>query len=122
MLKRLARAVFLTLLLAVAVLRAYLAIVPWGASFIPWTMARVDGPWLKSPDGQRTLRVHFNDAGALRSGNHWSWIVEDSWLWGRYVVTESFLDSGVAVSGDPVPLQWGPNNEARVQFRAGRYK
>jgi hypothetical protein len=111
-----------TALLAVAAVRVYFAIVPRGASFQPWTMARVDGPTLKSPDGQRTVRVYFNDAGAMHSGNHWTWVVEDSWLWGRAVVSVGYLGPDVAVSGEPVPLEWGPHNEVRVRFLPGRHE
>jgi hypothetical protein len=109
------------LVFAVAAMRIYFSIVPRGASFFPWTMARVDGPTLRSPDGQRTVHVYFNDAGAMHSGNHWTWIVEDSWLWGRSVVSAGYLDPGIAVKGEPVPLEWGPHNEVQVRFLPGRY-
>ena len=120
--RNLAIATALSVLLAVAAVRRYFAIVPRGASFHPWTRARVDGPTLRSPDGRRTVRVYFNDAGAMHSGNHWTWVVEDSLLWGRRVVSEGYLGADVAVSGDPVPLEWGPGNEVRVRFLPGRYK
>lgn len=119
--RNLAVAAALVVVLGVAAVRGYFAIVPRGASFYPWTMARVDGPILKSPDGQRTVRVYFNDAGAMHSGNHWTWVVEDSWLCGRRVVSEGYLGPDVAVSGAPVPLEWGAHNEIRVQFLAGRH-
>jgi hypothetical protein len=120
--RKLAIAMALVVVLAIAVVRGYFAIIPRGASFYPWTMARVDGPTLNSPDGRRTVRVYFNDAGAMHSGNHWTWIVEDSWLWGRRVVAEGYVGPDVAVSGKPVPLEWGPRNEVRVRFLPGRYK
>lgn len=120
--RKLAIVTALVVVLAVAAVRGYFAIVPRGASFYPWTMARVDGPTLKSPDGRRTVRVYFNDAGAMHSGNHWTWVVEDSWLWGRRVVAEGFLDPDIAVRGQPVPLEWGPRNEVRVNFLPARHK
>jgi hypothetical protein len=120
--RKLAIATGLAVVLAVVAVRGYVAIVPRGASFYPWTMARVDGPTLKSPDGQRTVRVYFNDAGAMHSGNHWTWVVEDSWFWGRRVVNQGYVGPEVAVRGKTVPLEWGPHNEVRVQFLAGRHK
>jgi hypothetical protein len=120
--RKLAIAAVLTVMLAIAAVRVYFGIVPRGASFYPWTMARVDGPTLKSPDGQRTVRVYFNDAGAMHSGNHWTWVVEDSWLWGRRVVSEGYLGPDVAVRGASVSLEWTPRNEVRVHFLSGRHK
>ena len=104
-----------------AAARTYFAFVPRGASFVPWTVARVDGPVLESPDGQRVVRVYFNDAGAMHSGHHWTWVVEQSWLSGRQVVAQGFLGADVAVSGAPIPIQWGPNNEISVTFLPKRY-
>src|SRR5262245_42535422 len=120
--RKLATKCVLAVVLTVATVRSYFAIVPRGASFFPWKMARVDGPTLSSPDGQRTVHVYFNDAGAMHSGNHWTWIVEDSRWWGRRVVTEGYLSSDVAVSGEPVPLEWGSGNDVRVRFLPGRHK
>lgn len=106
----------LAVVLAVAAVRIYFAIVPRGASFYPWAFARVEGPALTSPDGSRTVCVYFNDAGAMHSGNHWTWVVEDSWLWSRRVVSEGYLGPDIAVNTEPVPVEWGPHNEIRVRF------
>jgi len=120
--RRLAIATALTVILAIAAARVYFAIVPLNASFYPWTMARVEGPTLKSPDGRRTVRVYLNDAGALHSGNHWTWVVEDSWIWGRRVVSKGYLGRDVTVRGVPVPLEWGLGNEVRIRYLPGPYK
>lgn len=119
--RKLTIAIAIAVVLAAAAIRLYFAIVPRGASFYPWTMARVDGPTLKSPDGRRTLRVYFNDAGAMHSGNHWTWVVEDSWLWGRGVVSEGYLGPDIAVRGAPAPVEWRPHNAMRVRFLPGRH-
>ena len=107
--------------LGLAAVRAYFAIVPHGVRYAPWTEARVDGPVFVSPDGRRVVRAYFNDAGAMHSGNHWTWIVEDSRWYGRFVVAEGFLGPEVAVSGQPVPLEWVGNKEIRVRFLPKRY-
>jgi hypothetical protein len=74
---KLAIATACAMLAGVLAVRAYFAVVPRGASLQAWTLARVDGPELKSPDGRRVVRAYFNDAGAMHSGNHWTWIVEN---------------------------------------------
>jgi hypothetical protein len=107
---------------ALAAARTYFAFVPRGASLEPRTLWRVDGPVLRSPDGRRVVRVYFNDAGAMHSGNHWTWLVEDKWWCGRRVVAEGYLGPDVAVGGGPVPLTRGPNNEVRVTFLRRRYE
>jgi hypothetical protein len=106
---------------ALAAVRTYFGFVPRGAAFQPWVLARVDGPELRSPDGRRVVRVYFNDAGGMHSGNHWTWVVEDGWWLGRRVVAEGYLGPDVAVRGAAVPLEWGPDNEVRVRFLPRRY-
>lgn len=103
-------------LISLAAIRTYFAFVPRGAPLQPWTLARVDGPEFRSPDGRRVVRVYFNDAGGMHSGNHWTWVVEDNWWCGPRVVVEGYLGPDIAVRGGPVPLRWGSNNEVRVKF------
>ena len=109
----------LVFLLAAA--RIYGGLVPWGAAPGPFLLAGVRGPTLTSPDGARQVDVHFNDAGAAHSGNHWTWMVESSWLVGGVVVSEGYLGPEVMTGGEPVPLTWGPTNELTVQFCGSRY-
>jgi hypothetical protein len=97
--------------------RCYL---PSGASPLPWTLGRVDGPTLTSPDGAIRINIYFNDAGAAHSGNHWTWLVTDSLLIGRRVVAEGYTTSDVAVKGAPLPHQWVDARTLKVSFVAGR--
>src|SRR5262245_23140597 len=91
-----------------ATARTYFTYIPRGARFLPWVLASVDGPVLRSPDGQRRIEVYFNDAGAAHRGNHWTWIVEDSWLLGRRVVAQGYLGPDVRFGEAPVPIKWVP--------------
>ena len=105
----------------VAAVRGYRSVVPWGASTQPWLLARVDGPVIRPPDGRRTLHVYFNDAGAAHSGYHWTWVVEDTPLLGRRVVAQGYLGPDVRRGDRPIPEEWGPEDEMRLQFESGRY-
>jgi len=107
-------------LVGAVALRCYRALVPWDAQVYPWLMARVSGPVLTSPDGRRTLKVYFNNAGAMHSGNHWTWVVEESRWLGRRVVAQGYLSPQEAVSGGAVPLTWGEGNSIGVAFLAGK--
>ncbi len=98
----------------------YFAIVPLGASPLPWLLARVDGPVLRSPDGGTTLWVYFNDSGAMHSGNHWTWVVSEGSLGFRRVVAEGYLDGSVAVKRAAVPCEWLPDGSVRIHFLAHR--
>jgi len=95
--------------------------IPYGASPIPFLFARVQGPILTSPNASRTLTVYFNDAGAAHSGNHWTWVVENHWLFGSRMVTEGYLGGEIAVSGDPVPHTWSDGNQIEVRYLISRY-
>lgn len=101
--------------------RAYRAIVPSGASFTPFVMARVEGPVVESPDGSTKLQVWFNDAGAAHSGNHWTWIVKDHFIFGKKVIAQGYLGAEQAVSGEPLPLSWIDNSSFSVAFLNERY-
>jgi len=91
---------------------------PWGAGFLPFTLAKVEGPKLQSPDGS-TLRVYFNDAGAAHSGLHWTWVVQNSWLLGKTVVAAGFVSPEVVMGDKPFPLEWKGPHFARVDFDSG---
>jgi hypothetical protein len=101
--------------------RTYRAIVPSGASFTPFLMARVEGPIVESPDGSIKLQVWFNDAGAAHSGNHWTWLVQDHCVFGKRVIAQGYLGAEQAVSGKPIPLNWIDNDSFSVAFLNGRY-
>jgi hypothetical protein len=115
------KAVGITLACLTIGARLYSAIIPWGASPVPYVCASVPGPTLYSPDRTRRIDVVFNDAGAAHSGNHWTWFVEDHWLLGGVVVAEGYLGTEVVVSADPVPLSWETDGEISIEFCASRY-
>ena len=94
---------------------------PWGASVGPFVLASDSGPTLRSPDGRRTLQVYFNDAGAMHSGNHWTWVVEDLWLAGPRVVSEGYLGPAIRRGEEPVPLAWANDNRFGIAFAPSRH-
>ncbi len=118
--RNLLKSAVLIAIILLAAVRFYFDHVPVGAPFQPWILARVEGPILKSPDGKRMLRIFFNGAGAMHSGNHWTWIVEDCWWCGWRVVDEGYLDYDAIVTKS-VPLTWEANNEFHAEFLPGRY-
>jgi hypothetical protein len=116
--------VLVALLAVPAAARLWREYLPRGASPQPYLLASRDGPRVASPDGAVTLQVVFNDAGALHSGNHWTWLVASSPLWGRWVAAQGYLGdaSVVGVNGvrDPLPLRWLDDRTLEVEFRTGR--
>jgi hypothetical protein len=78
---RITIAVACSIVIGLGLVRGYFGFIPRGVSLDPWLLARVDGPELRSPDGQRSVRVYFNDAGAMHRGNHWTWVIETNWWW-----------------------------------------
>jgi hypothetical protein len=117
---RITIAVACSIVIGLGLVRVYFGFIPRGASLEPWLLGRVNGPELRSPDGQRSVRVYFNDAGAMHRGNHWTWVIETRWWCGRRVVAAGYLGPDVAVEKGPVPLEWGPKDEIRVRFLPGR--
>lgn len=105
-------------------IRGYRQHVPSGASIQPYLLASRDGPAITSPDGEITLRVVFNDAGAAHSGHHWTWFVAYSPWWGYRVVAQGYLSDRVAVGvngvQEPLPLTWLDDRTLEVEFRTSR--
>ena len=95
-------------LLAVRLFREF---VPGGATVLPFWLASDNGPELTSPSGARVVYVFFNDAGALHSGGHWTWVVEDHWFFGPRVVAEDELSRSIRNGDEPVPLSWDEDEE-----------
>ena len=91
-------------------IRIYHSYIPWGAELFPY-ISSVDGGTIQSPNGD-TYAIRFNDAGAMHSGNHWTWLTSRNTLLGKYVVTEGYLGSEHAVDGKTIPLKW--NNERPI--------
>lgn len=85
-------------------LRIYRQVIPWGLPannifdyvFDTWQHGR-----LFSPDNSHYIIVHIYDAGAAHSGDFLMWVSSYSWLWGRSIVTQGWVeDSSV------VPIEW----------------
>ena len=100
-------------------LRVCFAIIPLYASPIPYLMARVDGGTIQSPNGMK-YEVWFNDAGAMHSGAHWTWVVSNHVVFGKRVVEEGYLGPEHAVDGKAIDVQWD-NNVPVIQFLPSRY-
>jgi hypothetical protein len=114
------RMMLILLILCATVLRVYHHFVPWHVSLIPYTLASVSGPKATSPDGRVSLSIVVNDAGAMHSGCFWTWIIDDSWFWGRYVVAEGYLRDNVAFEEQKLPLVWMTNKSFKVRFCSDR--
>lgn len=69
-----------------------------------------------SPDGEITLVVYTNDAGAAHSGWFPTWVVRKHW-YGDEVVAKGYLQE----SRGPVPLTWTTPRSAVIVFMKGRY-
>lgn len=116
-----------TLLIAVAsfavllsvTLRTYHAVVPKGASPMPYLFASVSGGTIESPSG-KVYEIWFNDAGAAHSGAHWTWIVSAHPVYGKSVITEGYLGSEYAVEQCPIPVSWDGDLPV-IDFQSGRY-
>jgi hypothetical protein len=119
-LKRLSLLLLCACLSLALLLRVYHQVIPWGAPFLPYLFS-TRGAVLDSPDGRVRLRVMFNDAGAAHSGNHWTWIIRDSWLLGPRVVAEGYSDARFAVDREPFPAIWTSPRDLAVDFLSGRY-
>lgn len=117
------RDLFLTIaFMAISVpgcLRLYHAFVPRGADFYPFTTASFQLTELESPSG-KTYRVFVNDAGAMHSGNYWTWIVEDNLLSGMNVVSEGYITSEYSTGESELTVSW-ENDQPSVQFEPSRY-
>ena len=75
-----------------------------------------------SPDGRRVVQVKFNDAGAARSGNHWTWLIVDHWLTGKRVIAERAEAYLMCGEGEVAfPSRWLDGQSLSVSFVAGRY-
>jgi len=73
---------------------------------------------LRSPDGSCILNVYFNDAGAMHSGNHWTWIIKNDIFSGKSCVAQGYM-SAVDKDG-PFPATWDGNEHMIITFRSIR--
>lgn len=98
-------ALALLVVLVCGTLRVYHAVVPRGASPLPYLLASVDGGTIESPGGT-VYEVWFNDSGAMHSGAFWTWVVRSDPVYGKYVVTEGYLGPEYAVDHRTIPVSW----------------
>ena len=104
--------------LALLFLRVFREFVPAGAKPTAYILASVDGGTVSSPNGNE-YAIKFNDAGAMHSGRHWTWVVGYSWLAGSYVKTAGYLGSEYAVEGKQIPIEWNGEHPV-LPFESGR--
>jgi hypothetical protein len=105
--------------------RVYRHLVPSGTDFYPyWALLDpiVEGPKLISPPGRRVIHVMLNDAGAVHSGNFWTWLIVDDWLTGKRVIAEGYSLPDVRYQTVPFPLRWLDDRTITVAFAAGRHE
>ena len=103
--------------------RTYNQFVPRGLrsdSFTPYFAASNDGGSITSPNGV-TYHIRFNDAGAMHSGNHWTWVISNNFLTGSRLVTEGYLGPEYAVQREQIPVEW-EDDKPILPFRSGRYE
>lgn len=79
-------------------------------------MASYPGPSFSSPDGHRNIKIYFNDAGGMHSGNHWTWVVENHWVTGPRVVSEGYLGGEHAQGKEAVPITWSNNHDFKIDY------
>ena len=101
-------------------LRIYHSFIPRGAEPLPFLIASVDGGTIKSPNGVE-YQIWFNDAGAMHSGAHWTWVTSSQLVCGRVVVTEGYLGGNYAIEKQAIPVSWKDDLPV-IQFMSGRYK
>lgn len=91
-------------------------LVPIGASILPFLLASTDEGHTIA---DRPYRIYYNDAGAMHSGNHWTWIVRDIGIC-RIVVVEGYSTNEVRKGEVPFPArQVGGRTE--LGFTTGRH-
>jgi hypothetical protein len=81
----------------------------------------VDGPPLVSPDGAWRLRIRFNDAGGMHSGNHWTWILARDRLGLEYVVAQGYSLAEVRRREAALPIRWIDDRTFLIGFVDGRH-
>ena len=93
---------------------------------------RVEGPVLPGFP-KIIIKVYYNDAGAMHSGNHWAWVVDESCFL-HCVVAEGYVSRAVVSGDQPFPLQvqedscvvaflkdrYGEDDKATVQVKIRR--
>lgn len=117
------RSVLLSLALVVLLVRGWAEVVPWGVSPRSLTTffgARGTEVVLLSPSATNRVTVIVNDAGAMHSGNHYTWALAYDRLTGWRVVTAGYIDAAEYVETRRVPLRWLTDEEIETTFCEGR--
>ncbi len=84
------------------------------------SIATVDGGYVLSPQGSVKLRITFHDAGAVHSGNFWTWVTVNDWLRGRTVVAQGYSTYGVRYGREPFPIEWVDERNFWIGFSEKR--
>ena len=102
--------------------RMYSLYMPHGMSAdsrIPYISHSYHAGTITSPEGV-PYHLYVNDAGAMHSGNHWTWVVRDDVFYGRRLIAEGYLDAFQIDEIDSLPITW-KNGEPEIPFCATRY-
>lgn len=82
----------------------------------PFLFFSINRGTFNSPDGEITLVVYSNDAGAAHSGAFPTWVVQKHW-YGDEVVAKGYM----AESHGLIPLTWISSRSVKIIFVKGRY-
>jgi hypothetical protein len=80
------------------------------------SMVTEDAGSLSSPKGTTKLFITFHDAGAVHSGNFWTWITVKEWLHGRKLVAEGYSSYPVRYKRTAFPVEWVDEKTFRITF------
>ena len=119
-LKSIAKLSAIVAALSLLLFRGYREFVPAGAKSTAYIMARIDGGTITSPNGKK-YAIQFNDAGAMHSGHHWTWVIDYHWLTGMNVKTAGYLGAEYAVGQEQIPIEWS-GDDPILPFKNGRYE
>ena len=99
----------------VILIRVYHQVVPWSLGWwnpLPYLIFSVDHGYVISPDGKKCVHVEINDAGAMHSGNHWMFVVQNSWLSGKHVISGGYVEDSMA---NP-PVRWIDGSTLEMRY------
>lgn len=80
------------------------------------SMVIEDAGSVSSPKGSSKLYITFHDAGAVHSGNFWTWITVKDWLRGRTLVAEGYSSYPVRYQRTAFPIEWVDEKSFWVTF------
>jgi len=80
------------------------------------SMVTEDAGSVSSPKGTSTLYITFHDAGAVHSGNFWTWITVKDWLRERKLVAEGYSSYSVRYKRASLPIEWVDEKAFWVTF------